>query len=211
MKQIAGFSKYSVTQDGVVYGPRGHVIAPHYNKGMLAVKIHNDAGKRIAVPIHRAVADAYIDGVTGLRVRHKDGDVTNNRIENLEVYEHRSTAERKRALRAESSRRYAKNHHEKVKAVGAKWRKENPARSQALVRARQARKLSATPPWANMDAIERHYANAVYLSEITGHKHHVDHIIPLRGKLVCGLHVENNLRAIPHFLNTRKGNNFVGA
>lgn len=111
----------------------------------------------------------------------------------------------------------------KSKAVArvAKWQKENPEKHAALAKAarqrhpereaakvmrRNAAKLKAIPPWASHDAIARHYKNARYLTEVTGHQHHVDHIIPLRGKTVCGLHVENNLRAIPHFLNTRKGN-----
>ena len=37
----------------------------------------------------------------------------------------------------------------------------------------------------------------------------LDHVIPLKGKNVCGLHVENNLRLIPGIDNLRKGNSFV--
>lgn len=95
---------------------------------------------------------------------------------------------------------------EKTRANAKACRQRNPDKEAAKVQRRNAAKLNATPFWANQDAINKHYMNARYLTEVTGQIHHVDHIVPLRGKFVCGLHVEYNLRAIPHFLNTRKGN-----
>lgn len=73
---------------------------------------------------------------------------------------------------------------------------------------RRARKLNATPSWANSKSIRAFYKTALHLSETTGLTYHVDHIIPLQGKLVCGLHVENNLQVIPEFDNISKGNRF---
>lgn len=98
------------------------------------------------------------------------------------------------------------NNPESVKVHAKTGRQRWPHKEVAKVQRRNAAKLMAVPKWADHAAIARHYENARYLTEVTGHLHHVDHIVPLRGKLVCGLHVENNLRAIPHFLNTRKGN-----
>ena len=71
---------------------------------------------------------------------------------------------------------------------------------------RRAKLLNATPLWADFDAIKVEYQLANWCSEVTGIKYHVDHIIPLRGKLVCGLHVENNLSIIPAKENLSKGN-----
>lgn len=43
---------------------------------------------------------------------------------------------------------------------------------------------------------------------LTGFEWHIDHIIPLKGKQVCGLHTWNNFAVIPKVDNLRKGNNY---
>ena len=43
-------------------------------------------------------------------------------------------------------------------------------------------------------------------NQLTGFDWHVDHVIPLKGKTVCGLHVWNNFAVIPKVDNLRKGN-----
>jgi hypothetical protein len=69
-------------------------------------------------------------------------------------------------------------------------------------------KYHVTPLWANKQAIKEQYTLAKTLTEQTGIKHHVDHIIPLRHPLVCGLHTETNLRVIPAWENIQKSNDF---
>ena len=73
---------------------------------------------------------------------------------------------------------------------------------------RYTAKIQRTVKWANQDKIQDFYKEAKRLTEQTGIKHHVDHIIPLQGKLVSGLHVENNLQVIPAFENLSKSNKF---
>lgn len=63
----------------------------------------------------------------------------------------------------------------------------------------------ATPAWADLSAIGDVYVKATALG------HHVDHIIPLRGKTVCGLHVECNLQILPPDINRKKGARFDSA
>lgn len=71
---------------------------------------------------------------------------------------------------------------------------------------RRALKKHASPSWANQQKIAEFYELASFLAEITGVKFHVDHVVPLRGNTVCGLHVENNLQVLTWKENLEKGN-----
>ena len=73
---------------------------------------------------------------------------------------------------------------------------------------RQAKIKNATPPWADKDKIKDLYKTAHLLELNTGLKHEVDHIIPLRGKTVSGLHVETNMQILLKTENRHKGNSF---
>jgi hypothetical protein len=130
------------------------------------------------------------------------------RLANDPAYADKAIARKRKAV--ERTKEWQAANPEKVKAHAKAIRQRNPDGEVAKVQRRNAAKIRAIPSWANHDAIRRHYANAQYLTEVTGHQHHVDHIIPLRGKTVSGLHVENNLRVVPHFINTRKGNRLEG-
>ena len=65
-----------------------------------------------------------------------------------------------------------------------------------------------TPAWADRDAIEAIYDEARRLSQATGVPHHVDHDYPVRGELVSGLHVHQNLRILTGADNLKKSNSF---
>jgi hypothetical protein len=75
-----------------------------------------------------------------------------------------------------------------------------PARRATEAKKRANRK-SQTPKWADVEKIKHIYANCAY-------GNHIDHIIPLKGELVCGLHVENNLQEISAEQNIIKSNKF---
>jgi|ERR1700679_863504 len=92
------------------------------------------------------------------------------------------------------------------KLSNKKWRRDNPAKLRAIRARREAARIMATPDWANREAIFKIYEECRMTSELTGEEYHVDHIVPLRSKLVCGLHVEWNLQVIEGSENKRKGN-----
>jgi hypothetical protein len=76
----------------------------------------------------------------------------------------------------------------------------------------QAARLNAVPRWltkAHWAAISKFYSDADTIAKTSGIPHHVDHIVPLRGKLVCGLHVPWNLQVLPGWDNCSKGNRFA--
>ena len=67
-------------------------------------------------------------------------------------------------------------------------------------------RITQTPRWADDAKISAIYQRCARISAETGVIHHVDHIFPLRGKLVSGLHVDANLQILPASENRRKGN-----
>ena len=80
------------------------------------------------------------------------------------------------------------------------YRVEHPETHRKNTSLRRAKVSHATPPWADKIAIKALYV----VARATGM--HVDHTIPLRGKNVCGLHVETNLQLLPPRANRAKGN-----
>jgi len=86
------------------------------------------------------------------------------------------------------------------------WKVRNRGAVNASTAGRFAAKMHATPPWANKFFIKEAYHLAALRSDMMGFKWEVDHILPLRHKLFCGLHVEYNLRVIPRADNMKKGN-----
>jgi hypothetical protein len=100
---------------------------------------------------------------------------------------------------------YQANKAERV-ATAKVWYEANRHIANATSARRRAAKQQATPAWANHEAIKEMYAEAAFLTEVLGVPYHVDHIVPLRSKIVCGLHCEQNLQAIEGVENIRKGN-----
>jgi hypothetical protein len=101
---------------------------------------------------------------------------------------------------------WGKANSEKVKETKTRWKKNNIAAVNADTAYRRAVRDQATPAWANKAEMRKAYDAAQFLGMVTGEWHHVDHIVPLRSWLVCGLHCEANLRVITEKENLHKSN-----
>lgn len=94
---------------------------------------------------------------------------------------------------------------EKVTETNNRWSANNPEKMRLIIRNRnKLRNLivrQQRPKWANIQKIRHIYDNCP-------DGYHVDHVIPLRGKTVCGLHIETNLQYMPALENIKKSNKF---
>lgn len=98
----------------------------------------------------------------------------------------------------------------KASAQCRRWAQENPDRRAAIYANRRAAKMRRTVAWADQRRITAMYAVARRVSRCLGIEFHVDHIVPLQGKFVSGLHCEDNLRIVPAAINLAKYNKFDG-
>ena len=76
---------------------------------------------------------------------------------------------------------------------------------------REERLKEATPTWLTdlmLSEIKQLYKQRQELSESTGIEYHVDHIVPIQGENVCGLHVPWNLQIITAEENLKKSNKY---
>jgi hypothetical protein len=102
--------------------------------------------------------------------------------------------------------RYRAANPDKVAAVYKAWALANPDKLAAAQAEYRARKINATPSWLTAEdyrEILDLYAEAKAIG------HHVDHIVPLRGTTVSGLHVPWNLQLLSPAENLKKSNRLI--
>ena len=109
----------------------------------------------------------------------------------------------------EINTKWREENREQHNATNRQWNKNNKPKKAALQSKRRAALLQRTPKWLSPDdlwIIEEAYKLAALRTQMLGFPWHVDHIIPLQGRKVSGLHVPTNLQVIPGADNVRKHN-----
>jgi len=109
------------------------------------------------------------------------------------------------------NKKYREDNPEKRAATNRKWEQDNPDKRNAITAQRRAAKKERVPKWLNKARkaqITELYAQARKLTAVTGIQFHVDHIVPLQGKNVSGLHIPDNLQILTEHENCSKSNKF---
>ena len=147
------------------------------------------------------------------RIENKERLKVLNKIWREENKEYDS---KRKKLWNENNPHYRKDYNEvnkeRRKDLNKEWSKVNKVKNCAKTAKYKAKKINATPLWLTseqLEEIEYFYILANDAKILTGEQYHVDHIVPLQGKNVCGLHVPWNLQILSASDNKSKGNKYV--
>jgi hypothetical protein len=116
--------------------------------------------------------------------------------------------DRRQEIHRKNREKDLENHN----ARNREWNKKNKPKKAAYQGKRRAAILQRTPKWLTEDdlwIIEEAYDLAALRTKMLGFSWHVDHIIPLQGKFVSGLHVPSNIQVIPGSENVKKHNKYA--
>jgi hypothetical protein len=131
-------------------------------------------------------------------------DVEKTRARKREVYH--KNIERINELRRAGKKPIPEDRKQRHLAKLRDSYKQNPYKAYAKSAARRVAQINSIPAWANKFFISEIYELAALRTKMLGIKFEVDHIVPVKSKRVCGLHVENNLQILTKLENRAKGN-----
>lgn len=112
---------------------------------------------------------------------------------------------------AEYKQTWATKNRDRTKVAKDKWKQSHRDKHLEQSKTNKMIRAQRIPKWVDADErwlINEAYSLARLRSKLFGFKWHVDHIIPLRNKSVCGLHTIMNLQVIPANDNLCKSNKF---
>lgn len=199
-KELSEFGKHSTYKDGI--DSKCKACVNEYHRALWAKEPER----------HRTYNAKY-------KTEHKDIVVERNRLyrgSNPDKLNETRLKYRLSEKGAERARSYARSEQGKRSRRNAVQRHESTpmgiAKKRASTVKRRTSQMQRTPQWLDEDQnwmIQQAYELSELRSRMFGFRWHVDHVIPLQGKTVSGLHVPWNLRVIPWLDNQRKHNKVV--
>ena len=182
VKPVEGFSKDSQAKDGLMAKCKTCDAARN--------KAYRGANPEKVVARRKAYCEANLEKEAARKKAYREANLEKARS---------------------STKAWAEANLEKARASSKAWREANPEKEVARTAKRRAAKLQRTPEWLTQehhDKILAKYAERDRLNKDTGIQHHVDHIVPLQGENISGLHVPWNLQVITAAENQQKSNSY---
>jgi hypothetical protein len=120
--------------------------------------------------------------------------------------------EKNRATYLAAMAEYREQNREYFRERSRQHQRANPEMHKAKVQRRRAARINATPAWhgeltafVTLEAADL----CARRERVTGAPWHIDHMVPLRAKFACGLHVASNIQVIPQAMNLAKRNKMI--
>jgi hypothetical protein len=179
-------------------------VTDFYKNKVMAGGLHS-----FCIACHKA------NGKARKAVKRADPEFKAKELAYKKEYRQRTVEQRKQymqewhAKNVEAQTEYRKQYRLDNQKYFQEYNQINKTKILVHVRKRQASKLQRTPKWLtdiDMERISTQYQLAALLTKVTNSPWEVDHIIPLQGKSVSGLHVPSNLRVITRAKNRSKQN-----
>ena len=176
------------------------------------IEKRKSAGKRWRennVEYKRAKAKEYrLNNLEYIRAKDREYSIANaEKVRQRSVIWRRENKERFTS----TVNKWRSQNKARTKEIRRRWLDKNPEYPAFKTANYRASKLRATPFWLageHYDEISEMYAVAKMFQVYTGQEYHVDHIVPLQGETVCGLHVPWNLQILLGAENQSKSNKY---
>jgi hypothetical protein len=205
VRPYAEFTKSSNTKDGLSYRckscDREYTVA-NREKNLANSRAWYAVNKERRASVGKAWNEANPEKLLQLRQKYRDENREKINA-GIKVWK-----EANPKMAAAAIQKWQERNRDKCNAKRKKYGEKFPEKERALTAKYFAGKIQATPKWADQTVILQFYKLASELKKATGESHHVDHVIPLRSKYVCGLHCEANLQVLTRTENCSKSNKF---